>query len=75
MAGIGLILSCVVLFGSDFVMASDVTDVTKDAASPGFNYYGRWHRGKVVATINSGAFVEFSDTGRECSLNCLNWGR
>ncbi len=49
-------------------MASDVTDVTKDAASPEFNYYGRWQRGKVAVTINSGAFVEFSYTGRECSL-------
>ena len=49
-------------------MASDVTDVTKDAASPGFNYYGRWHRGKMAVTINSGALVEFAYTGRECSL-------
>lgn len=36
------------------------SDVTKDAASPEFNYYGRWQRGKVAVTIKSGAFVEFS---------------
>lgn len=37
-------------------------DVTKDAANPGFNYYGRWKHGTTAVTINSGAFVEFAYT-------------
>ena len=60
-----LIVSGVVLSGSVLVMASDVT---RNAANPGFNYYGRWQCGKTAVTINSGALVEFAYTGRQCSL-------
>ncbi len=43
-------------------------DVTRDASNSGFNYYGRWQHGTTAVTINSGAFVEFAYTGRECAL-------
>jgi len=42
--------------------------LTHDASAPGFNYYGRWQRGRQAITINSGALVEFAYTGNDCTL-------
>ena len=38
------------------------------AADDAFNYYGRWRRGPVTVSINSGAMVEFAYTGNRCEL-------
>ena len=41
---------------------------THNAASDAFNYYGRWQRGNVAVSINSGALVEFAYFGNSCTL-------
>ena len=49
-------------------MDAAAIDITHDAASPGFNYYGRWRIDRTAISINSGALVEFAYTGNSCVL-------
>jgi lysophospholipase L1-like esterase len=42
--------------------------VDHDASHPAFNYYGRWQRGTVAVTPNSGAMIEFAYRGGACAL-------
>lgn len=44
------------------------TGPTHPADHEAFNYYGRWRRGAVAVSINSGAMVEFAYTGHRCDL-------
>lgn len=41
---------------------------THNANHDAFGYYGRWQRGQVAVSINSGALVEFAYTGHRCDL-------
>jgi lysophospholipase L1-like esterase len=42
--------------------------VDRDASHGAFNYYGRWQRGTVAVTLNSGAMIEFAYRGGSCAL-------